>query len=307
MLVTLLHALACGAQFVGLLYCVPARVRAQARDATEHVIWRLALVLPSSLIAPALALFWLSSPPAAAALVRAGLSASDALGVSARCLWGGGLAAAAAAPLATAALLLGPALQAALHGECSLRSARGAARRACGGGGACARTARTLVVAPAAEEWVFRACVLPVAAARGVPASGALAAAAVAFGAAHLHHASELRRAGASAGAAAAAVAGQAAYTSAFGAVAAFALLRTGSVPGVVAMHALCNWWGLPDVPDALAAHGAGHPLHAWRWPLAAAYAAGIALSVAAFARMGAAGGAADADAYPCALAPMFS
>ena len=81
--------------------------------------------------------------------------------------------------------------------------------------------------------------------------------------------------------------------------------LRSGSLPGVVAMHALCNWWGLPDVPDALAAHGAGHPLHAWRWPLAAAYAAGIALSVAAFARMGAAGGA-NAE-YPCALAPMFA
>ena len=64
-LVTILHALACGAQFVGLLYCVPARVRAQARDATEHVVWRLALVLPSSLVAPALALFWLSSPAAA--------------------------------------------------------------------------------------------------------------------------------------------------------------------------------------------------------------------------------------------------
>ena len=163
------------------------------------------------------------------------------------------------------------------------------------------RSLRTLFTAPVTEEWVFRACILAVAAARGASATSALAASAAAFGVAHLHHAVELRRAGASLRTAATAVLGQAAFTSAFGALAGFALLRTGSLPGVALMHAGCNWAGLPDISTAAASWERGNILHGARWLITAAYVGGLVAGVLAFARLGV------GSVPPCALARIFA
>ena len=189
----------------------------------------------------------------------------------------------AAAPLLlVAALFAGPLLQAAL----SALAACAAAQR----GGGCSegwlgaalpqlaglpplRLARALVAAPVTEEWVFRACAAPLWRAAGASHAAALAASCACFGAVHAHHYWELLRSGAPPAAAARAVALQVAYTAAFAAIAAHAFQRTGSLAGVAAAHALANALGLPS----LGWLGAGHPLHAARGALGAAYLGGIA------------------------------
>jgi prenyl protein peptidase len=121
---------------------------------------------------------------------------------------------------------------------------------------------RDLVIAPLAEEWCYRACLLPLLlAAAGAPSSSSASAAAcwaapLFFSLAHAHHhfAALLSARSSSdskdkrATAAAAALLLQLSYTYAFGAFAAWLLLATGSLLGVAAAHALCNALGLPAV-----------------------------------------------------------
>lgn len=122
---------------------------------------------------------------------------------------------------------------------------------------------RNLLVAPLTEEWAFRACMAPLLLSqRWRPAHVALVCP-LFFGAAHAHHALNLRfalrwpwrRI-------AAATASQLAYTTPFGALATALLLRGGSLAAPVAAHALCNALGVPDLRrvsrEAPAALGVG-------------------------------------------------
>ena len=107
---------------------------------------------------------------------------------------------------------------------------------------------RNYVVAPATEEFAFRACVAPSSLVTGAATlRGAVFASPLLFGLAHIHHFAELRRRSGSASAAALGVAAQFTYTVVFGWFAAFAFLRTGHLAGPVAAHAFCNVMGLPD------------------------------------------------------------
>ena len=136
-------------------------------------------------------------------------------------------------------------------------------------------TARNLIVAPIAEEWVFRCCIYPLYAAAGLSTGASVAATALTFSAAHVHHVIGLVRSGCTWMHALGSVAGQFGYTGLLGAMAAYVLHVAHAAPGLVGMHAFCNWMGLPDL--SWAAVGPGHPLHRWRPQVAAAFLAGIA------------------------------
>ena len=296
------HGAACSILFVASLYMLPGRVRAQPRDAPEHIKWRMfALSLPL-IASPLLTLFVLHGTSITG-------DALSLFGIAPRCF----TAAAVLAPLAFVALLFsGPLLQL----LCAVRSeARqgGTNLRPSAASWLSAlltvldmrdtpplQLARTLFVAPVAEEWVFRACVLPVAVAAGASTGGVLLYAALPFGLAHLHHAYELwRRGGASAARVAAQVTLQFSYTSAFGAIAAYLLLQSGNMLSVVIAHAFCNMIGLPDigwVADFFSSdESPQHALRRERWLLSAAYLAGVAAFVWALLLIDARG--------PCALA----
>ena len=112
---------------------------------------------------------------------------------------------------------------------------------------------RDLLVAPLAEEWCYRACLLPLLLLLRPLSSPAAAVwtAPLFFSLAHAHHhfAGVVNAESASrASTAALVLLIQLAYTYVFGAFAAHMLLATGSFWGVAAAHALCNLLGLPSV-----------------------------------------------------------
>ena len=108
------------------------------------------------------------------------------------------------------------------------------------------------MVAPASEEIVFRACMMPLL----VPAIGRTAAVLVVpafFGIAHLHHVVDhIHHCGKTIREAWLLVIVQLGYTSLFGMYSAFVFVRTGLVLPVVASHAFCNTMGLPDFGGAM-------------------------------------------------------
>jgi len=185
---------------------------------------------------------------------------SELLGIRA-----GGLAQAVALPLMlTSALFLGPLLTKALH----------AWEHGASSSEADLVLARNLVVAPLTEEFVFRACMAPLLRLRGLGASAAVWATPLFFGAAHLHHAREMVVHQKVAPARAALiVAVQFGYTTVFGWLATFLLLRTGHLAAPVTAHVFCNWMGLPDF--------AGAARHPRRRLVGAAYVAGVGLFAA--------------------------
>lgn len=114
---------------------------------------------------------------------------------------------------------------------------------------------RDVLVAPLTEEFVFRACMVPLLIHRGFAVKSVVAIAPLFFGVAHLHHLYELvafQRLSMSR--ATLQVAGQMLYTTVFGAFATWLLIRTGSLVAPISAHMLCNMFGFPDF-DAMAAH----------------------------------------------------
>ena len=214
--------------FVASLYVIPSRVRALPRDDPSHVVARFAALGAVSLLAPVPLL----------ALLRTGggggPSAWATLGVGVDC---NGILALAPVAL-TATLFLGPIVEFAVT-SCACVAAHTAQHPLI--------IARNLAVAPIAEEWVFRASLLPLLILAGASHGGALLCAAVLFGAAHAHHYADYRKRGFSPRSAAAAIAGVLVFTSAFALITAHAFLRTGSIVGVVGAHALANSLGPPS------------------------------------------------------------
>lgn len=175
----------------------------------------------------------------------------------------GAMTSAAATLGLTAALYLGPLVALALDGELIARFAVTARLDSI-------LKVRNLVVAPASEEFAFRACMSPLLLYSGAASlRAAILATPLFFGVAHAHHFVELRRRTGCISASLLAVACQFAYTTLFGWFAAFAFMRTGHLAGPVASHAFCNLMGLPDV--------AGAVTHRQRGIVGVAYAVGVA------------------------------
>lgn len=263
-------AWAASALYVGSLYLWPARYRAP-RD-HPAVIRRRTVSLLGTCIASC-ALPWVAlqvAPPCAAA--RAAGVALPATVAEATGLESAGAAPAAIASLSLCALLfLGPLARVALD--------EGAASVARIFSDALAPTSATAwrnhIVAPLAEEWVFRAiCVPTLVFAGAATVTEAVALSPLLFGSAHVHHFFETRERFLSGPVAVSSssradpytekrdsskkrratkrallvVAAQFAYTSLFGAFASFLMTRTGNVCAPTAAHFFCNATGVPDV-----------------------------------------------------------
>ncbi|KAG1661309.1 hypothetical protein FOA52_008656 [Chlamydomonas sp. UWO 241] len=264
-------------------------------------VWRLPLPRshPSTIrrrmvsVAGACAVAWL---PTYAAL-RKGARLPDALGLTTA-----GLPASAALPLVLTATFFGGPLLLRLRDARPVAAARGVARAAAGWARRLARAVaagdwlavadvagepfhnatlvgwRNLVVAPLAEEFVFRGCMTPLLVLKGFSERTAVLITPLFFGVAHLHHLHDLvvhQRVPLAH--AATAVGFQFAYTSVFGAYEAFLLLRTGSLAAPVLAHAFCNWMGVPD------AHEMARQAGGSRAVAAALTLAGVAGAVALF------------------------
>ena len=135
---------------------------------------------------------------------------------------------------------------------------------------------RNFVVAPCAEEWVFRACMCPLLYVAGF---GRLACSLVPplfFGIAHTHHVIShiSEKGGMTVKQAIVVVMFQLFYTTLFGWLAAFFFLATGSIFGPMAAHSFCNFMGFPDFQGAFT-----HPTK--KISLIVAYIAGIILFLA--------------------------
>ena len=275
-------AWAASALYVGSLYLWPARYRAP-RDHPAVIRRRTVSLLVTCVASCALPWVALQVAPPCAAVRAAGVALPATVAEAT------GLAAAGAAPAAIASLclcallFLGPLARAALD-----EGAASVARLFSQALAPKSATAwRNHVVAPVAEEWVFRAvCVPTLVFAGAATVAQAVTLAPLLFGSAHVHHFFETRERMVAAerrrnpernrdaaerratARALLAVSAQFAYTSLFGAFASFLVLRTGNACAPTAAHAFCNAFGAPDV---LAAARSRH-----RTFVFAAYAVGI-------------------------------
>jgi prenyl protein peptidase len=267
--------------FVGSLYALPRRVRDLPRNDPTHVAWRIAAVSVVCLLAPlafAVAMYAMDA--------QRPWGFHQLLGAAPRC---NGLHAVGTCVVAMQALFLGPAVDAVV--ELFARRREGPWPR-----GTCAWDARSLrdfVVAPFAEEWVFRFINLPIFLAAGYTLVGALAQTAVWFGLAHVHHFRDLRSRGITSQRALVTIAVQLTYTSVFAWLCGHFAAHTGSLLGAVAMHSLANFYGLPRV-DFLQDLARGRRVGC-NVALLAVYCAGVAAFVAAWRYVA-------STPFPCAM-----
>ncbi|KAI2651305.1 CAAX prenyl protease 2 [Labeo rohita] len=114
------------------------------------------------------------------------------------------------------------------------------------------RWLRNQVVAPLTEEFVFRACMIPML----VPCTGPTAAIFISplfFGVAHFHHITEQLRFGQdTVFEILTCAAFQFVYTYIFGAYTAFIFIRTGHLVGPMLCHSFCNQMGFPAIGSVL-------------------------------------------------------
>eukprot|EP00211_Chloroparvula_japonica_P017009 CAMPEP_0119132368 /NCGR_PEP_ID=MMETSP1310-20130426/11802_1 /TAXON_ID=464262 /ORGANISM="Genus nov. species nov., Strain RCC2339" /LENGTH=277 /DNA_ID=CAMNT_0007122999 /DNA_START=50 /DNA_END=883 /DNA_ORIENTATION=- len=99
--------------------------------------------------------------------------------------------------------------------------------------------ARNLLVCPLTEEFVFRACVVPLFLAGGASRTTAVYASPLFFGLAHLHHVL--------AGKPVVMCLFQLLYTTVFGWISTYLFIRTGHLIAPFVAHAFCNYMGFPD------------------------------------------------------------
>ncbi|CAH3029166.1 unnamed protein product [Porites evermanni] len=106
---------------------------------------------------------------------------------------------------------------------------------------------RNYLVAPLSEEFVFRACLLPML----VPGFGNVMPIFICplfFGVAHIHHVIERLQHGENPKDVWFSAIFQFGYTTVFGGYSAFLFLRTGHLIGPVVCHSFCNFMGFPQV-----------------------------------------------------------
>ena len=131
---------------------------------------------------------------------------------------------------------------------------------------------RNLIVAPWTEELVFRGCMMSALIGSGMSPVKAGLISPLFFGVAHAHHAWTRVSNGERLPPVLVATAFQLAYTSLFGAYAAFAFYRSGSVTAVTLSHVYCNLMGLPDF-NFVQPH---HPMYRYRSILLASFVVGV-------------------------------
>merc|ERR1712039_677675 len=136
------------------------------------------------------------------------------------------------------------------------------------------RALRDEVMAPATEEFVFRACLVRLWDSAGFAPALIICGCPWCFAFAHAHHFAEHVRQREDKRVALVQVAIQVAYTSVFGAYVTFLLLRTGSTVAVVLVHSFCNRQGFPDLGFL---GDERHPLRSYSWFVLALYLLGIA------------------------------
>ncbi|XP_033216768.1 CAAX prenyl protease 2 [Belonocnema kinseyi] len=108
---------------------------------------------------------------------------------------------------------------------------------------------RNQVIAPLSEEWTFRACMLPLLLQCFSPTI-AIFICPLFFGVAHFHHLFERTKMGMELKHALIISCFQFAYTTVFGAYAAYLFVRTGHFVAPFAAHSFCNHMGLPDLSE---------------------------------------------------------
>ncbi|XP_015588420.1 CAAX prenyl protease 2 [Cephus cinctus] len=111
---------------------------------------------------------------------------------------------------------------------------------------------RNQVVAPLSEEWTFRACMLPLLLQCFTPTT-AIFICPLFFGVAHLHHVVERTKTGMELKHVLFISCFQFAYTTLFGAYAAFLFAKTGHFVAPFTAHSFCNHMGFPDLSEVVA------------------------------------------------------
>ncbi|XP_076166748.1 ras converting CAAX endopeptidase Sras isoform X1 [Ptiloglossa arizonensis] len=111
---------------------------------------------------------------------------------------------------------------------------------------------RNQVVAPLAEEWTFRACMLPLLLQCFTPTT-AIFVCSLFFGIAHFHHVVYHIETGMQLKHALFISCFQFAYTALFGAYAAFLFVKTGHLAAPLTAHSFCNHMGFPDLSEVVA------------------------------------------------------
>ena len=107
---------------------------------------------------------------------------------------------------------------------------------------------RNLIIAPLVEELMFRACIVPAILSTGMAHGRICAIAPLFFGVAHMHHGAVRLSKGESLQTVLIQSLFQFAYTSIFGAYAAFVYIRSRSLLAVFVAHSVCNALGLPSL-----------------------------------------------------------
>lgn len=152
------------------------------------------------------------------------------------------------------------------------------------GGGARWICLRNLVVAPFAEELIFRAHMVPL-----LQSTGTLSVAQLCrivplfFGIAHAHHAYRRLQQKESLTLVLYQTLFQFIYTSIFGAYATYVYIKTGSLMAISVAHSFCNWMGLPS----LGFMSQSSSVYGHRHVLLAAYIVGIAIFALEFFKQG--------------------
>lgn len=225
-----------GAEFVGCLYvCASHRRdggRAPDRNDDRVIKQRFVRVGLASLIAPLIV--WMSSAFQGERTGCVVASLGRIFG-----LWSPAAASATLLPLAlTMVLFLGPLAMNWIERDAHTPWRKQLRARVMGPERL--QLLRNLLIGPAAEEWVFRACMCPLLFAAGHPDAAVVFGSAVVFGLAHIHHRFDADTPWA-------AVAVQFTYTTLFGAYSSYLFLRTGLVYGPLLAHIFCNAMGLPE------------------------------------------------------------
>ena len=263
--------------FVGGFYLAPARVQALPRDNPVHVRFRFAVIAVVCTAAPFVTGFWWDGGADAR---PAGAGAAPGFWA-----WLGfrvpGFGYACVLPLALTTMLFAGPLAVAFLERRALRARFGGNAPWVGYAFPNSRpdapllALRNLVVGPFSEELVFRSCMLPLVLGSGTGRLVAIFTTPLFFSFAHLHHAVGMVRSGrASLRDAAMSVLFQVAYTTVFGAYAAFVLARTGHFVAVFLLHAFCNCMGFPSVGWTFP----HHRLYPRRFEISVAFVTGMVL-----------------------------
>lgn len=135
---------------------------------------------------------------------------------------------------------------------------------------------RNLLVAPLAEEIVFRGCMISPLLSSGLKSPAASFIAPLFFGTAHFHHAYLKVKQGNRISLVVLATVFQFTYTTLFGAYAAYAFIRTGSILVIFLSHSFCNCMGLPDLGFLQSRGSRLSPIYPYRSVIMTAYLMGV-------------------------------